>query len=482
MAVSNSNPNSSSVVIPKIIHQLWIGPKPRPSKFMATWKDKHPDYEYIMWNEEELSKRDLRLECISKINEIEEINGKADIIRWEILYHYGGLFIDADSICIDPFNYLIEQHKPFCGYENETARPGLVATGTMAFPKNHPLPRGAIDYIKLNEVSRAKTGKMAWRTVGPELLTKLLQTNLYKDVVIYPSYYFLPKHLTGLQYMGHSIVYAYQEWGSTKQNYEIMNNIELEEIYKEPITWISVLVSSYNTNHKYVVECLESIKQQNGHFGIELVWINDGSNELSTTLLEKTLDEFKAKMRFTKIVYKKWEQNKGIGYSLNKGIELCSNEIIIKVDSDDICLADRFSKHLEFMKNNKDCAIVGCNAHYLKEIDNKKVVQGQTNHKYLLTWEDYKKSPSHWFINHPCVCYRKSAVLEVGNYNEQTHSLYEDFELELKLLKKFGKLYNIQENLVYYRIHGEQVTANNSCGKPEIVKARNDFINQLLRD
>ena len=71
-------------------------------------------------------------------------------------------------------------------------------------------------------------------------------------------------------------------------------------------------------------------------------------------------------------------------------------------------------------------------------------------------------------------------MLEVGNYNEQTHSLYEDFELELKLLKKFGKLYNIQENLLYYRIHGQQVTANNSCGKPEIVKARNDFINQLL--
>jgi hypothetical protein len=134
------------------------------------------------------------------------------------------------------------------------------------------------------------------------------------------------------------------------------------------------------------------------------------------------------------------------------------------------------------MKNNKDCAIVGCNAHYLKEINNAKVIQGQTNHPYLLTWENYKKSPLHWFINHPCVCYRKSAVLAVGNYNEQTHSLYEDFELELKLLKQFGKLYNIQENLLYYRIHGEQVTANNSCGKPEVVNARSDFINQLLRD
>ena len=478
-----TNPNTSnSTNIPKIIHQLWIGPKPRPSKFMATWKSKHPDYEYIMWNEEELNRRGLRLECMSKINSIEEINGKADIIRWEILYHYGGLFIDADSICIEPFDYLMEQHKPFCGYENENVRQGLVATGTMAFPKNHPLPRGAIDYIKANEVSRAKTGKMAWRTVGPELLTNLLQTNLFSDVVIYPSYYFLPKHATGLQYIGHSIVYAYQEWGSTKQNYEIMNSIELEDIYKEPKIWVSVLISSYNTNHKYVVECLESIKQQNGHFGIELVWINDGSNELSTQLLERTLDDFKNKMRFIKIVYKKWSKNMGIGYSLNKGVQMCSNDIIIKVDSDDICLTNRFITQIDFMNNNKDCVIVGCNAYYLKEIDNKKVVQGATNHKYLLTWEDYKKSPSHWFVNHPCVCYRKSAVLAVGNYNEHTHSLYEDFELELKLLKNFGKLYNIQENLLYYRLHDKQVTANNSCSKPEIVNYRNDFIKKLVCD
>jgi glycosyltransferase involved in cell wall biosynthesis len=282
--------------------------------------------------------------------------------------------------------------------------------------------------------------------------------------------------------MGHSIVYAYQEWGSTKQNYEIMNSLELEDIYKEPKNWVSVLVSSYNTNHKYVVECLESIKIQNGHFGIELVWINDGSNELSTKLLEKTLDEFKAKMRFVKIVYKKWPTNKGIGYCLNKGVEICSHEIIIKVDSDDICLPDRFIKQIEFMRNNLDCAIVGSNAHYLKEIDNAKVLQGSTNHPYLLTWADYKRNPSHWFVNHPCVCYRKSAVLAIGNYNEHTHSLYEDFELELKLLKHFGKLYNIQENLLYYRIHANQVTANNSCSKPEVVNARNDFIKKMLLD
>ena len=134
------------------------------------------------------------------------------------------------------------------------------------------------------------------------------------------------------------------------------------------------------------------------------------------------------------------------------------------------------------MKNNNDCVIVGCNAHYLKEINNAKVIQGQTNHPYLLTWENYKKSPSHWFINHPCVCFKKSAVLSVGNYNEKTHSMGEDFELFLKLLKKFGKLYNIQENLLYYRIHENQLTFNGNSGKPQFVNARNNLINQLLAD
>jgi len=35
--------------IPKILHQIWIGPKPAPTNLMHSWKDKHPDFEYIYW-------------------------------------------------------------------------------------------------------------------------------------------------------------------------------------------------------------------------------------------------------------------------------------------------------------------------------------------------------------------------------------------------------------------------------------------------
>ena len=92
--------------IPKIIHQIWIGTKPAPTKLMDTWKDKNPDFTYIRWNEKEIKKRKLTLNCSNRINEIEEINGKADIIRWEILYEYGGIYIDLDYICNKSFDDL----------------------------------------------------------------------------------------------------------------------------------------------------------------------------------------------------------------------------------------------------------------------------------------------------------------------------------------------------------------------------------------
>ena len=146
---------------------------------MNTWKDKNPGFEYIFWNEAELVKRQMTLVCQDKIDSIEELCGKADIIRMEILLKYGGIYIDADSICIEPIDDILMSTKGFAGYENEQARPGLVANGTMGFPPNHPLCKAAVKWILNNEVSQRATKKRAWQTVGPMLLTSLFQTGLF---------------------------------------------------------------------------------------------------------------------------------------------------------------------------------------------------------------------------------------------------------------------------------------------------------------
>tara|TARA_Y100000768_G_C23980343_1_gene685409 strand:- start:454 stop:1860 length:1407 start_codon:yes stop_codon:yes gene_type:complete len=468
------------MTIPKIIHQIWIGTNPCPINMMNTWKDKHPDFEHILWDESEIKKRNMEFKCQKKINEIEQLYGKADIMRLEILYKYGGIYIDADSICIEPIHELLEKYNAFATYENENIRQGLVANGNMAFPKEHQLCKDMIIYIYNNKVSHKDTGKPPWMNTGPLLLTNFLNNKKYEDFTILPSYFFLPRHATGLQYMGHSKIYAYQEWGSTKQNYKIMNNIELNEIYKEPKQWVSVLVSSYNTNHKYVVECLNSIRSQNGHFGIELVWINDGSNELSTKLLEKSLHEYKKMMRFTKIIYKNRE-NKGLGFTFNEGVEMCNNELIFRMDSDDIMKEDRLIKQINFMNNHNDCVLCGSDVTMFKNIENKMLNCGDTNHKHLLTWDEYKKNPIHWIGNHPTLCFRKSKILELGNYNKNLRS-NEDFELQLRILKKYKEIYTLKESLLYYRLHNEQWTACNEFKRPEVVNFRNEFIQKMINE
>lgn len=464
--------------IPKIIHQIWIGPKPAPTTLMDTWRDKHPDFDYIRWNEEEFIKRNMTFKCQSKIDEIEEINGKADILRWEILYKYGGVFLDADSICIEPIDNELLAKKCFAGWEQEEVRPGLIATGTMGFPPKHPLVKAAISWILKNEVSQLKSQQMAWQTVGPGLLTRMYNTDKFNDLHIFPSYTFLPIHLTKLEYSGHGKIYAFQAWGSTKQSYDTMNELVLPDKYLAPNKSVSVLISSYNTKFVYVKECLDSIKQQTGHYHIELVWINDGSDKLSTLLLKKCLEHFKETTRFTNVIYHENETNMGIGYSLNLGVNMCSNEIIIKMDSDDIMVTDRIFKQLTFMENNPTISVCGGQVAFFKH--DIQQIHGNTNHPSI-SWDQYKNIKSHWISNHPTLCYRKSAVLEAGNYDANKSRMTEDFELTLRLLKHCTFLYNFPDVLLYYRAHDNQVTHNGGLeGREYWTKNRNQLIEDLV--
>ena len=488
--------------IPKIIHQIWIGPKTPPTKFMDTWKNKHEKegFQYIRWTEEEIKKRGFNSQLQNRINDMIEINGKADILRWEILYEYGGFFVDADALCIEPVTYLVNKYKAFVGYENEKVRnagwcpPGhyddvlahthpLIATGTMAFPPKHELPRLAIEWIKNNDVSIQRTGKRAWRTVGPGLLTRLYHGRNWTDITVLPSYLFLPIHVTGCTYNGREKIYANQEWGSTKESYNSMNSVELPDHLKEPTDKVSILISSLNTKASYIKDCLNSIKNQEGHIFFEIIWINDGSDMLNTQILKKMLYEFENTTRFVKVVYSENEGNKGIGYTLNKGIEMCSNEIIIKMDSDDIMVQNRIKIQLDYMKRNPGVAICGAQVAMFKDDPSK--VHNITSHPDI-TWEQYKKTKSHWFINHPTVCYRKSKVLEAGNYDKNLKHMAEDFELELRMLKTHKFIKNLNQPLLLYRCHPEQVTSGaktkdkGSAGSQYWQNVRNNMIHKLI--
>ncbi|WP_179415717.1 glycosyltransferase family 32 protein [Mucilaginibacter sp. E4BP6] len=216
-------------MVPRIIHQLWIGRKKPPYELMNSWKTLNPDWQYIFWNEETLQQHFKKgLYNQRQYDIMPELNGKCDIARYEILNAYGGFFIDADSLCISPLDDFFLNNDSFSCYENEFVRGNLVAAGYLASTKENKLMRHLIDRIHcMSEEDLLLGNHTAWQTVGPILLTKTIHAQHYTDISVYPSYFFIPKHYTGVMYNGPAKIYAKQFWGSTPgssfHGYEFQN-------------------------------------------------------------------------------------------------------------------------------------------------------------------------------------------------------------------------------------------------------------------
>ena len=104
--------------------------------------------------------------------------------------------------------------------------------------------------------------------------------------------------------------------------------------------------------------------------------------------------------------------------------------------------SNRITKQMEYMKKHDDCVICGSNVVMFTIKNNERIMNNMTNHKEILTLDEYIKNPNSWIANHPTLCFKKTAVLKVGNYNINNLLPCEDFDLELRLLKHYGKIYN----------------------------------------
>ena len=97
-----------------------------------------------------------------------------------------------------------------------------------------------------------------------------------------------------------------------------------------------------------------------------------------------------------------------------------------------------------------------------------------------ITLDWLRATRSDWFMNHPTMIYRKSAVLAVGNYNPDIKHCSEDYDLELRVLKKYGRLLNMPDMVLYYRIHPDQSTYGGKSMTPENTAAREQMKNIAL--
>ncbi len=140
------------------------------------------------------------------------------------------------------------------------------------------------------------------------------------------------------------------------------------------------------------------------------------------------------------------EKNVGLGKALNEGIKICKNELIARMDSDDISLSTRCEKQLKMFEKDPNLDIVGCPVkEFIGTVENivgKRDVplDNESIHKY-----NKRRDP----FNHPTVMYRRSKVLKYGPYGDYRKN--QDTDLWIKMLSNGCKAANCPEYLLMFR-------------------------------
>lgn len=141
------------------------------------------------------------------------------------------------------------------------------------------------------------------------------------------------------------------------------------------------------------------------------------------------------------------EKNSGLGNALNEGLKQCKNELVARMDSDDIADHNRCEKQLQVFQTNSSIDLCsGTVIEFNSSINNVVGVRKLPESNEDIRVFSKKRNP----FNHPAVMFKKTAVERAGGYIEKFH-LFEDYYLWIRMLNKGSLGINIPEPILYMR-------------------------------
>ncbi len=134
--------------IPRIIHQIWVGGKPVPSKYMKlmkSWIVKHPTWKHRLWLDKDVEQLTLRNRVYydATSDPIE----KANLVRYEILEQMGGLYVDIDFLCLKSLECFHERYDFYTGIAPLDCV-AMLNNALIACGPQHPIIKHCIDTVK----------------------------------------------------------------------------------------------------------------------------------------------------------------------------------------------------------------------------------------------------------------------------------------------------------------------------------------------
>ena len=202
---------------------------------------------------------------------------------------------------------------------------------------------------------------------------------------------------------------------------------------------VTILLPVYNAEQT-VSETIDSILVQT-YSNFELLIINDGSDDRSEEIITSYSDK--------RIRYYANQENRGLIYTLNRGIEIAEGDYIARIDADDLMLKNRLEVQVDYMERHLDVVALGT-AMTVMQGNRRKAHCPPVRHieAYM-----YYGCP----LIHPSAIIRKAVLWEHHIKYDYDYKHAEDYKFWYDL-SKVGRLVNISDRLLIYRVSDSQVS------------------------
>lgn len=237
---------------------------------------------------------------------------------------------------------------------------------------------------------------------------------------------------------------------------------------------ISVIMSLYNTPEKWLREAIDSVLNQS-YKDFEFIIYEDCPTDNS----EYIVDDYQT--RDNRIVVIKNTENRGLTRNLYDAVNMARGEYIARMDSDDICVLNRFEKQIEYMDSNPEVAVVGSYTNVFSENFN---TIGMIDLDDDMEVTRIRMLFSNAGVAHPSAFIRKS-FLEKNNINyDCEYKKSQDFGLWSDIINHMGVIRVIPEILMNYRVHDNQISnknkvEQNDCAKRIILRQLSLLIDEV---
>lgn len=223
------------------------------------------------------------------------------------------------------------------------------------------------------------------------------------------------------------------------------NQISGRERFFTDAPKISVIMSMYDTNPKFLRKAIESILSQTFQ-DFEFLILNDSP---SNTALNDIVKSYKDK-RICLIVPK---NNLGLVKAHNKLLLKAKGKYVALMDHDDISLKTRLEKQFNYMEEHPETGLCGCAYKRFGRIEKRGIIRHSSCHKDICANFLFKCS-----VLHPSLFIRKS-VLEKHKITYDRHFLFLNDRKFYWDISRYTKLHNLNDVLYKYRIHNTMASA-----------------------